>query len=52
MAEQLVDHELCIVEAPFPLPTFDTSIYWHEHNEHDTALSWLRSLLIDMKPLT
>jgi len=52
MAEQLVDHDLCIVEVPFALPSFDTSIYWHEHSEHDTALTWLRSLLVDMKPIT
>ncbi|MFT4634423.1 MAG: DNA-binding transcriptional LysR family regulator [Arenicella sp.] len=51
MAEQIVDNELCIVDAPFALPSFGISIYWHEHSEQDPALVWLRSLLVEMKPL-
>jgi DNA-binding transcriptional LysR family regulator len=52
MAEQLVDSDLCIVEVPFALPTFGTSIYWHEHSEQDTALAWMRSVLVELKPLS
>lgn len=52
MAEQLVDDDLCVVEVPFTLPNFGTSIYWHEHTEQDAALAWLRSILIEMKPLS
>lgn len=50
MAEQLLNNKLCLVEAPFTLPKFGTSVYWHENTEHDSALSWLRSILIEMKP--
>jgi DNA-binding transcriptional LysR family regulator len=51
MAEQLVDADLRIVELPFSLPSFGTSVYWHEHTEQDAARAWLRSILIELKPL-
>ena len=49
MAEQLIDADLCMVEVPFALPSFGISIYWHQHTEDDPALSWLRSVLLEMK---
>jgi len=51
MADQLLDDDLCIADVPYALPSFSTSIYWHEHTEQDAALAWLRSRLIEMKPL-
>lgn len=48
MAEQLLDDDLCIVDLPFSIPGFGTSLYWHEHNEQDAALAWLRSLLLEV----
>ncbi len=51
MAEQLVDPDLCMVDVPFALPSFGTSVYWHEHTEQDAALAWLRSLLIEINPM-
>jgi DNA-binding transcriptional LysR family regulator len=50
MAEQLLSSKLCLIEAPFTMPKFGTSVYWHENTEHDSALSWLRSILIEMQP--
>ncbi len=50
MAEQLLDDDLCIADTPFNIPSFSTSIYWHEHTANDAALSWLRSVLMEMKP--
>lgn len=50
MAKQLLNDELCVSEAPFALPKFGTSVYWHENTEQDSALTWLRSLLIEMLP--
>lgn len=49
MAEQLVDQDLCIVDVPFSMPNFSTSVYWHEHTEQDAALAWLRSILLEIK---
>jgi len=48
MAEQLIDDDLCMVDLPFSIPSFGTSLYWHEHSEQDTALAWLRSLLLEV----
>ncbi len=48
MAEHLLDKDLIAVDSPFDIPGFGTSMYWHEHGEQDSALSWLRSLLMEM----
>ena len=48
MAEQLVDSDLCIVDVPFALPSFGTSVFWHEHTQQDAAIEWLRSILLEM----
>lgn len=50
MAEQLINDQHCTVDVPFDLPKFGTSVYWHENTEQDSALAWLRSILIEMKP--
>lgn len=50
MAEQLISDQHCLVTSPFELPKFGTSVYWHENTEQDSALAWLRSILIEMKP--
>jgi DNA-binding transcriptional LysR family regulator len=50
MAEQLLNEQLCLIEVPFDLPKFGTSVYWHANTEQDSALTWLRSLLIEMEP--
>ena len=50
MAKQLLNEELCLVKVPFNLPRFGTSVYWHENTEQDSALAWLRSILMDMEP--
>jgi len=52
MAEQLADEDLCIVEVPFSLPSFGTSVYWHKNAEQDSALAWLRSILVEINPLS
>lgn len=48
MAQQLLNDDLCCVEAPFNIPNFVTALYWHENTEQDPALTWLRSILIEM----
>lgn len=48
MAQQLVDDDLHVAEVPFSLPGFGTSLYWHEHTEQDSAVAWLRSILVEM----
>ena len=48
MAEQLCDTELIIKPVPFKLPRFVISLYWHENTEEDSALIWLRQLLVSL----
>ena len=48
MAEHLLDPDLILVDSPFDIPGFGTSMYWHEHSEQDSALNWLRSLLLEI----
>lgn len=48
MAEHLLDPDLVAINSPFDIPSFGTSMYWHEHSAQDSALSWLRSLLMEI----
>ncbi len=47
LAMRLIDDGLVMLDAPFDLTPFPTSLYWHEHTESDAALRWLRDLIID-----
>lgn len=48
ISQQLLSNKLASVDLPFKLPEFKTSLYWHENSQHDSALNWLRNLLINM----
>lgn len=37
-----------VFPLPFPAPTLDVYLYWHEAAEHDPANRWLRDLLLGM----
>jgi DNA-binding transcriptional LysR family regulator len=38
---------LRVCPAPFPLPGFDVSLYWHQRAHCDPANMWLRQELMD-----
>lgn len=47
MSEQLNDKDLCVLDVPFPVPSFGTHLYWHANTEQDAALAWLRNTIVD-----
>ncbi|WP_428266147.1 LysR family transcriptional regulator [Haliangium sp.] len=38
--------DLCVLEPPIPLPSYDLSMAWHERQDHDPAHRWLRELMV------
>jgi len=37
-----------VLPVPFPVPTLDVYLYWHETAEHDPANRWLRGILLGL----
>lgn len=44
MGMHLLDNDLSLLKPPIDLPLFSCHLYWHQHTEPDTSLSWLRTL--------
>lgn len=51
VARALAAHlPLLIVEPPLDLPTFTTSLFWHERLDLDPGHQWMRGLLVEVAP--
>lgn len=49
LAGLIADHlALSLIKPPINLPTFDLRMYWHRRFDDDTALAWLRALMLEM----
>ncbi len=38
--------KLKIYETPVPMPDFQTNLVWHERNDTDPGITWLRELIV------
>lgn len=50
IAKQLAGSDTVISSVPFRIPSFHTSLYWHQNTQDDAALSWLRTFISQLFP--
>ncbi len=47
MSEQFVDEDLIVEPVPFNISNFGTHLYWHQNTDQDSAIKWLREMILD-----
>jgi len=48
IASALAGDNLTIEALPFQLPALETHLYWHQHQEGEPGLMWLKSLVLQL----
>jgi DNA-binding transcriptional LysR family regulator len=48
IASALSDESLSIAALPFDLPALETHLYWHQHQEGEPGLMWLKALVLQL----